>query len=206
MKSLSLLQLLLCISSIAGTYNYEHLKEAKTGSEELAHSSHKRQVSPFLDSACNIALLTSQCTSGYSEEAASLCGESTSDQEAAIIQQGNCQSNSMGTICGAYVIANSSECRDILIDARDELGCCLKAVNNSGSFSYSLWSLCGVEPVIQDCSSSAFELPAQDLSNPACTEFDPELAICREGYMETLQTALRAEGCQDQADDLDSTW
>lgn len=69
----------------------------------------------------------------------------------------------------------SSNCRNLMQTLRDELGCCINAVYNyTGSFfepilapafNYSLWSACGVEPVVDTCTGELpFTLPPDSVS------------------------------------------
>ena len=72
-----------------------------------------------------------------------------------------------GSIC-------SSQCRNLLMNIRNELGCCINVILNDTyspfynptAFRYSLWASCGVEPVPNDCMSTLIQRPptSRDLS------------------------------------------
>ncbi len=75
--------------------------------------------------------------------------------------------------CDSSSSSCSRECREYLIRARSELGCCVHAFNatildiddRKEEFAYSLWSKCNVEPVTQEC----FTLPPTPV-DPTCDE------------------------------------
>ena len=119
-----------------------------------------------------------------------------------------CSVNSNGHTCGlagAYhpeflqllstcvgVTDCSTECRNLMMMLREELGCCINAVYNyTGSFfepmlapafNYSLWSACGVEPVSDTCTGNIpFTLPADSVST------------CN---LNTIQTRILSEWCE----------
>ena len=65
------------------------------------------------------------------------------------------------SVCGSPPTTCSSECGDIFTATRDRLGCCVNTYNDSKlssasyllQFSFSLWTLCGVELVAEECES-----------------------------------------------------
>lgn len=104
----------------------------------------------------------------------------------------------------------SSECRNLMQTLQDELGCCINAVYNyTGSFfepilapafNYSLWSACGVEPVVDNCTGELpFSLPPNSVSR--CSLSVIQTRILSEWCNPTPFDRLRAiiddhEGCE----------
>ena len=74
--------------------------------------------------------------------------------------------------CGSSNTSCTPECKDFLTATRVQLGCCVSVLNDSKRsdsdrqpYRYSLWSLCGVEPVTEQCATS-FDLPTE--IDPTC--------------------------------------
>jgi hypothetical protein len=94
----------------------------------------------------------------------------------------------------------SNQCRDLLNDVRNRLGCCVSAYNSTDPqsiYRYSLWSLCSVEPITEQCTPS-FPLP--DVSPGVCsTNFQEQLysrVLCRRELLEATNDALQqTPGC-----------
>ena len=147
--------------------------------------------------------------------------------------------NSAGDFCGKYNIDDigftctssttcSPRCRDLLTTTRDQLGCCVNALNRSRAirnsdlnygynpfyypsfgdpFRYSLWSICGVETVTEKCAAT-FDLSNIDI-DPECTNNDLDNRVnfrvfCKSQFRESTINALRAAGCPDEFSDDDS--
>ena len=212
----------ICTTSAAGSYNYGHplLMNAKTAAKGLPqpHNIHKRQADIEQD-ICYAKQVEDICTSGYYEDYAYVVAQCNRTGLAIEIQD-SCRSNSKGDICGIFGIDSqrfesecgsppttcSSECRELLTTTRAEWGCCMNIFNSSNSdfssdwFRYSLWSLCGVEPVTEQCAPSSFNLPKA--VDPTCTEreLDERLhshVLCRREYIES-QGAL--DSCSEEID------
>ncbi len=224
MKHLSLLLCVsaLCIMSAAGSYNHGHplLMNTKTHSPE-PHKIHKRQDYSDQDRLCLPVIAAAGCENGLYQEYASLSQRCNASDDAQVLQD-TCSRNSMGNYCGSIDIdpletnigrvcgissTCSFECRNLLVSARNRLGCCVSAYNNSVSefaYAYSLWSSCGIEPVTEKCSSSTIKLqPAQ--VDPTCTSdvFAERVQslLCRKQYIEDVQDRLSAtDGCQNYND------
>ena len=152
---------------------------------------HKRQADQ--GQVCNDVIVSQQCVSGHTEAYAQLvyqCGGS--GWSLARTLESSCRANAMGQFCGVidvYSLTNSaqsacsttpcsSECRDLLISAKEQLGCCLNIYNDTTSglydsmasalLSYSLWSGCGVEPSTEQCAPTTVNIVRQ--SDPTCTQ------------------------------------
>ena len=231
MELSGLFLLLFCVSALgtvtrAGSNYHGHplstnLKTAsKTASGELRN---KRQTGS--EDICNTATSWDICSSGYYEDYAYVSYQCFSTSLARSIQS-SCRVNSAGRLCGDieyrredFEIACgrspttcTSECRDFLTIGRDQLGCCVNVFNNSLSgvyypdpFRYSLWSLCGLEPVAEQCASN-FDLPRPtfDLN---CTRNSPTFlerlysrVLCRYEFVQSLRnTLLTTDGCQNNS-------
>lgn len=191
--------------------------QGTAGSNHYGHVLHKRQA----DQRCGLVALTEICSSGFTRDISIhllQCGLT----EAAVLGQLQCQLNSMGVPCASFdtdlhsqAIAMgcssptncTSECRDLLNTTRNQLGCCVNIFNDSASgslydpslFRNSLWSLCGVEPVTEECEPS-FELPQVEL-DPTCNSENffqsifPNV-LCRRSYVELTRDVLADEGCE----------
>lgn len=198
-----------CITSTAGSPNQEHpLPKRQTDS----------------GGRCSQVAMREGCTGGVFEEYASLLLQCNSRSGAAAIHE-SCISNSMGFFCGSqsddlFIDTNNAcgagalpgtctpECRDFLIATRARLGCCVSLFNDSSStlyepepFRYSLWSLCGVETVTEQCAPSPFALPQAQV-DPTCnqTVFQERLIadiFCRRDFIEALRDELSSEDCED---------
>lgn len=182
------------------------------------HLLHKRQASQ--DDICNAVVTREICTNGYYEDYAYVitrCGQYSTARSI----QNACRSNSVGTfcgsidfdsemfdaVCGGSTTTCSTECMDLLNTTRTEAGCCVKVLNDTSFqpvLSYSLWSLCGVEPVTEDCGPSPFDLPSE--RDPTCTlsNFLTPLysrVLCRAEFLVSIRNALLATpGCESAAD------
>jgi hypothetical protein len=126
---------------------------------------------------CTRLLFEEQCTGGFSQDQFDLSVECGNENRNL---RGDCVANAMGdvcftglrdaivedpeitSVCGDSPTACTPDCRDLLTTTRDRLGCCVNSYNDTelssraGSlqFSYSLWSLCGVELVAEQCEST----------------------------------------------------
>ena len=176
------------------------------------HPLHKRQLGPCLDIA-----VRELCTGGTYQDWATLALRCNDSEMAHSLQDG-CSINSMGRFClepdlthisdrcGISPTTCSPECRDLLTTTRAELGCCVKVLNRSSNvpphFLYSLWSLCSMEPVTEDCTSP-ITLPQTEI-DPTCTEsvyrerFFSEV-VCKRSNVEPVRAKIAAEGCEDRS-------
>ena len=149
----------------------------------------KRQISDFDQfRRCQGTVLAEQCTGGMVQELVDLASQCNQSQ-AAILLQNNCQRNQMGDRCG-IALAHSfttneietecvgtctTRCQNLLMNIRNELGCCINVILNDTSsplynptaFSYSLWASCGVEPAPDDCTNDLIMTPTP--IDPSCT-------------------------------------
>lgn len=100
----------------------------------------------------------------------------------------------------------STDCRNLLTRARNQLDCCINVFNNTDpirvpQYAYSLWSGCDVEPVTHECQPSTVNLPPVQL-DPTCDDAaGAERAVsllCRREFVESIRERLSATaGCQD---------
>ena len=103
--------------------------------------------------------------------------------------------------CGSPPTACSSECRDIFTATRDRPGCCVNTYNDTKlssasyllQFSFSLWTLCGVELVAEPCESTIDSTRTQ--LDPKCTEADffQQLyfnVFCRRQFIDSTINAI----------------
>ncbi len=149
-----------------------------------AHKILRRQDPLSQISECLMLISSRNCNNGLGQELADNlqgCNESVVAQSA----QANCERNSMGTYCVSAgqshltIVINScvrtstspncsSDCRNALVDARSELGCCFNALNMSASsiLNYDL-SDCDVEPVTEECRTSTIKLRSIPI-DPTC--------------------------------------
>ena len=169
---------------------------------------------------CTAGMLYSQCTSGYYQNEVNI-SLACNSREIAEFYQKNCQSSSSGLLCGAVQTYTSleepitttcgssptscsSDCQDLLTTIRAELGCCANVLNdtNFGTvatvFNNSLWSLCNVEPVTEECEPGPITLPEIDI-DPDCDAFSirarkRDEVTCRTQYLESLRDAT-IESC-----------
>ena len=114
-------------------------------------------------------------------------------------------SNSITAICGRFPLTCTPDCRDSLSLTRSKLGCCISIFNDSTSllsnrlpFRNSLWSLCDVEPVTQQCPSTIAETHIK--ASPKCTNlvYSERLysdILCRQQYVGSTNDALQEVGC-----------
>lgn len=200
---------LFCIKSTQGSRSF------------IGAQLHKRQAE---NDVCDVILIREACINGLYENYADTLFRC--NYTVAGFLQDFCRRNSMGNICGSLIpdygqlqtacgpspTTCTSDCREFLATTRARLGCCVNALNISSemdsAFRYPLWSLCGLEPVTEQCTSS-FDLPTSH-SDLTCTE--PDLyqqlsrAYCRAEYVEPIRDVLRATGgCQDSVMSFDTT-
>lgn len=231
-----LISLCVCFSFIGSTIAYYNddsnslLTKAMTDIEE-GPKLHRRQ-SPPEEGICEEVLTLELCTNGYYEDYAYLAVQCGYTRDAMVFRE-VCSMNSAGDMCGSLDIGRerfnntcddssttcSTECKDFLTTTRDRLGCCVSAFNSSeiedeyelqtygDPFSYSLWSMCGVETISEQCEAT-FDLPTIGV-DPECTEreFFNRISfrvICKSQFLESTASGLRAAGCQDEFID-DST-
>lgn len=197
-----------------------------TASKGLQHSHHLKKRQDGSDDTCNIGTLNNICTSGYQQGYATVSLECNQRFLAVSIQEG-CQTSESGTPCGAvdtYEInlnintvcgrsptSCTSDCRDLLTTTRAQLGCCITGFNNTFArqYFYSLWSLCGVETLTEECAPSPVVLPTNPVIDYDCTQdilverlYDQ--VLCRTQYLDSLRDAT-AEFCGDVSYDIYST-
>ena len=183
------------------------------------HKIHKRQADPEQFRRCAGTIWTQQCTDDLIQERADLalqCGQFQVAQDLF----NRCQKNPMGVYCGiatgheitgeedAILAACrgsicSSQCRNLLMNIRNELGCCINVILNDTSsrfynptvFRYSLWASCGVEPVPNDCMSTLIQRPTS--IDPSCTPSDyiqrVGSIVCSTRFIEPILEALANE-------------
>ncbi len=217
-----LLLLVLSVSALCATCTSSgHLPVNGITLSRAQTEAHKilRRQDPFsLVSECLMLISSRGCINGLGQDTADLlqgCNEYVMAQSA----QASCERDSMGTYCGAAgipflanVIINcrtstspncSSDCRNTLMDARSELGCCVNALNRSTSaaLNYSLWSDCDVEPVTKECRTSTIKLRSIPI-DPTCNNVNLQQRLlsiaCRQNYVQDVRNALSAtRGCQD---------
>ena len=214
MKSCSSILLCLCITISAG-HKAHHVSTSK-GLPLL-----KRQA----QDQCPNILAREICTNGFYEDYAFLAAQCFQRAVAQSFQD-VCSVNAMGRVCiaidtpgpdfiesacGHSPTTCSSGCASALTNLRADLGCCVNAYNATDNttdserseqfgYSYSLWSLCDVEPVAERCTPS-FDLPTgTDITcNPL--SFREQLysrVQCRAEFLDSLRRALTSEGCPDE--------
>lgn len=124
-------------------------------------------------------VMMKMCNNGYYQEYINTllqCNEVQSATE----EQRECQTNSlelvctnsllgglsyaMKRVCGSSPTSCTPECRDFLTAIRATLGCCI----SDYSVSLSLWSLCDVKPVTEECASTVTLHPTQ--VDPSCNK------------------------------------
>ena len=214
MKNLSrYLLLLLCVSALwvrstAGSYNGGHplLVNRKTHPQGQP-GLYKRQGSPYQGELCT-PIIAALCTNGEFQEYANFLQHCNYSDVAQTVKD-TCAHNSMGVYCaGEYEIefgidevcdifssTCSPECRDYLIGTRDRLGCCMEF-----SYAESFLSLCGVESVTEECSSTITLHPTKVHSTCSIDALLTQSAsiFCRRRYVEEIKGILAAtEECQD---------
>ena len=203
---MNFLSLVLCVGIL-------HITTASRGLPQ-PHHLHKRRGESG-DNSCAVALIAETCSSGYDQGRANVELECNQSAAAENIQR-SCQSSSSGTICGGVDTSTlfqtvnatcgsspttcSSDCQDLLNTTRAELGCCLTYITMidrgiATALSNSLWSLCEVELVTEECAQGPIQLPETDI-DPTCG--DPERqerlyneVFCRTQYLDSLQDAFQ---------------
>ena len=205
----------LCCIHVA-SYSPKYPLLINTNIQHCYHKIHKRQEdSSNQNPVCHSILHADGCTNGRFQEyvyALLRCNELKQAQD----YQDSCRRNSMERYCGemdnsmissnvseACDITGSScnpECKNVLINARSEFGCCVNLNNDSSHlYSYSLWSRCGVELVTEECSPSTITASSEvDSSCKGKTVQESFIsATCRQQYVESTRKRLSAtEGCQ----------
>ena len=181
------------------------------------HHLHKRQdgIGNIGDvDACLAAINNNQCMNGYYQSYVTLLLE-CDNRELAVSVENFCKRSSSGTLCGSVNINTlfesffttcsnssttcSSDCQDLLTSTRAELGCCIKYYNDTEfghpAFNNSLWSLCNVEVVTEECGQGLLKLP-ETIIDPTCDDnrIYHEL-ICRTQYLES-QLDIITESCK----------
>ena len=125
------------------------------------HRIQKRQADSE-EVRCRNVILNEICTNGLYQDFSDVvrgCGQDTEFPHA------RCTQNFLGGFCDDDKYYNiervcnspcSPECRELLVSAGSELGCCIASIYNDSSvssyyqpaiFNFTLWSSCGVEPV-----------------------------------------------------------
>ena len=174
--------------------------------------------------ACGAAINDNRCMNGFYQSYATLLLE-CDERKTAVAFTKYCQSSSSGVFCGSVYVNTisatinikcgrspttcSSDCQALLITTRAELGCCISYLNstnngdNSG-FDYSLWSLCDVELVTEQCGPGRIKLPNTTV-DPTCNLNDNRFyteAFCRAKYFLSERDTI-AKNCK--VDPLDDT-
>lgn len=206
--------------STAGSYN--HLLNIHNNSEQCLHA--------FLPDYCNYdsdqeyADLAFRCDDIMSESLrpqARLFRDTcslNSNREfcSGIVSHAIALSKNVGFSCNSSITC-SPDCRLILNIFLEELGCCVNFFNNTDDssadvfhprgFQYSLWSLCGLEPVTEVCTSVSNPSDLSKPADPTCTEaiFLEQLAsiTCRRINLESAREVLGyTEGCENFYEDI----
>ena len=226
MKFYSPLLLLLYASLLCFTTAYNHGYPLslirKTDSRGVEHPNDKATAVSVQDKICSAALITEQCVSGFLKANARVAAKFNSTSGIRYYQD-TCSSNAVGRFCGVFGFETAAfenitkvcgrsptcctpECRDTIITARATLGCCVSILNDTSSpspFFYSLWSLCGVEPVTEQCKKPSFGFPmeAPKRTPYAFNQQNQQLhsrVWCRTEFLESQLQALRdTEGCEE---------
>ena len=209
------------VGSVAGYSNslVMNLNAAiKFGKKTGYHSIHKRQaIDTDQRLRCENASMALQCTNGLAQEIANEELRCNLTEEAQTTLDG-CRQNRMGVYCGAasaYLIEElenicssseticSTECRGLLMNINEELGCCinilLNSTEDSSLFNYTLWSSCGIEPISDDCQSSP--ITTTTMVGPSCDESTYQKRfislICSNKFAEPLfETMSNIDGCE----------
>lgn len=101
-------------------------------------------------------------------------------------------------MCGRDPTTCSEECRALLVSTRAQLGCCINNFNSTfpRHYHYSLWSLCGVETVTEECAPGPIVVPTDYIplidfscNSAALTDRLYERVLCRTQYLELLRNA-----------------
>ena len=232
---MEVISLILClyITNAAGSYFHGHpLHEIESAGLKGLSQPHvaKRQANSDQEEVCYNTQIQVICTKGLYGEYAIVLAQCSEYRPTALLLQGSCSENSMGTICATIAEREtdtdriedacdnsticSNECRALLNEHRTQLGCCVNAYNSTYPasakpfiYSYSLWSLCGVEPITEQCTPN-FDLPDSHTCNQQeMQEVQNQVysrAFCNREILEATSNALNAEGC-DSGFNLDDT-
>ena len=226
---MGLIQLLLCTMVFISESKGMHGQDQKSGEIQEHHDIidiQKRQVDGN-DRAelCESVLGDFLCTSGVYQAYADLMLQ-CSMPEGAVGLQTFCrtnragdrctwaQRNRLGDICAeSFDDVCTTECRNQLVQTREELGCCINLLNNSRisseeelkDFNYTLWSLCDVEPVTEECRLGPIQLTPTVLMINDCDSQDDLRrrrltdVFCSQDLRERLQGSVggfdNSEGC-----------
>ena len=121
--------------------------------------------------------------------------------------------NTITSTCESSLTGDcTDDCRSLLMGIRDALGCCVNSFFNESTeqdgipssyrrdtFSYALWSNCGVETVTDECTASTVKVRRNDISPDALCNYVAENGnlLCTRNYLEPIVDALRdADGCE----------
>ena len=226
MKHFSQVLLLGCtIHNIAGYIFPFMTTDVYSNGPAEHHEIEKRQISDYDDlRRCQGTIWAEQCTSGQVQETVNIASQCNLPQAVTLLQN-SCKRNHMGDYCGiasAYITTKeaietktdcvgaettcSVQCQSHLRTIRDRLGCCINEILNDTSsplynpvsFSYSLWSSCGVEPAPNDCTDTAIK-PYKS-KDPNCTLFTyfkrAGILTCSAHYIEPIFKALSSNNCE----------
>lgn len=211
----------ICVGSgSASFYHPGHsiLVSENAGSRSELHVQ-KRQAA---GGRCERLTLNELCTNGFYQEYASLAVRCNDPTIATGFLREYCSRNSLGDYC--YFLENNYDtlvtnacnsslttctpaCRRLLAAIRTRLGCCISIFNDSTSvfahlrpFRNSLWSLCGVEPVTEQCTSS-IDLTGIQADKTCTLQAYNQLiytdVTCRRENVESTRRALTSVGCRD---------
>ena len=116
-------------------------------------------------------------------------------------------------VCAQSIADNSancsSECKSHLQTIHNDLGCCINAIYNNTDvrpflrpvLNYSLWSSCGVEPVITACIGElSYTLPVTPLSTCSFHELQSRLneVLCSPSVIDNIETIFTGNiDCED---------
>ena len=213
---MKLFSLVLCVGILCTT--------TTSRGQHHSHQLHKRQTENL--DTCSIAVVNNTCNSGYYQEYATILLE-CNDTSFAVTIRDACITNEFGslcagvdsseinlniiTVCGIDPTTCSPDCQDLLTSTRAQIGCCVIGLNSSFVFrySYSPWSLCGVETVTEECAPSPVVLPTNPAIDYDCTQdilverlYDN--VLCRTQYLDSLRDAT-AEFCGNVSFDIYSS-
>lgn len=185
------------------------------------HVLHKRQIDFGEDEICAEILQATECSTGLIQEQVNQlqrCGGSLGDME---LLQHECETNAMGVLCGTADVTSinavvsirivcatsdegntcTDECRNLLRDVRNELGCCINGNYNSStsvlglqdSFRFSLWSNCDVETVDECPDNSGIILPDAEVDQNCDFVVESARAACSRRFIDPLFDALSVD-------------
>ena len=193
------------------------------GTPDFGHALFKRQSdNTEEEQRCMKVLHGRICSSGYSLDYATVAQQCNFTTVATSVLN-DCRVNSRGDLCGPLRVESgtvrdvcgsspltcSRECFELLTRIRIEQGCCVNVFNNSASnsfdedtFANSIWSLCEVEPVAEECAPSLFDLSEASI-DPTCNGDAIVLherliseVFCRQDYFGEVVSDLTEAGCE----------